>query len=467
MAPPSLSIPPSHFPQHIFNELSVAVRGPVCSRYSSEYVCSSMTKLLFMNMFHRFAERSRTFNGKLNSTSRIVVSPLDAEDVSTVVRFCTQHGLSLSVRAGGYGIAGWSVAGDVIVDLSMLKEVDIEAPKADAEGGKDWTRLADMPPPGSKGKGHVDAVPIKFSGVDIASTAAPLPSASQDTKAMQISTATAVKRRRGAHDDTPPDMDEERKRNRLGSYDAASQAVASFLRGPPLPYEAGEKPRDPPVDRGMLHGPASVEPGIPAEPEKEDEPHLPVLDANSRQVSTTLSSSTGSESGADHTSPSRSSIGTAATTPPSGSPDLPSTNTPTFRGAEPFGYITSGFTFTERPPVYSSAHPLGFVSGLSSGVSNVTAWRSSGQWGGVGVIPSVSTRGLGSIPSAFAFPSGATRHLGNLTPARPVHPHAYLTFGAGMLQKELDMYTADHPLEGISGVTGAQEDRLMPYHIPS
>ena len=53
------------------------------------------------------------------------------------------------------------------------------------------------------------------------------------------------------------------------------------------------------------------------------------------------------------------------------------------------------------------------------------------------------------------------------SPARPVHPHAYLTFGAGMRQKEIDMYSVENMLEGISGVTGNQQNGIVPYHIPT
>ena len=67
----------------------------------------------------RFFRRSMTFNGKLIPRPRLVVSPLDAEDVSTIIKFCTQHGLSPSVRAGGYAIAGWAVAGDIVIDLEV------------------------------------------------------------------------------------------------------------------------------------------------------------------------------------------------------------------------------------------------------------------------------------------------------------------------------------------------------------
>ncbi|CAK5281918.1 unnamed protein product [Mycena citricolor] len=44
------------------------------------------------------------------------------------------------------------------------------------------------------------------------------------------------------------------------------------------------------------------------------------------------------------------------------------------------------------------------------------------------------------------------------SPARPIHANAYVTFGAGMRQKEIDTFTANHPLEAHS--------RPIPYHVP-
>lgn len=63
--------------------------------------------------------------------------------------FCNTHSLSLSVKAGGYGTAGWAVAGQVIIDMHHLADMDIETPLAD--GG--FTSLQDMVPANSKGKG--------------------------------------------------------------------------------------------------------------------------------------------------------------------------------------------------------------------------------------------------------------------------------------------------------------------------
>jgi FAD/FMN-containing dehydrogenase len=69
--------------------------------------------------------------------------------------------------------------------------------------------------------------------------------------------------------------------------------------------------------------------------------------------------------------------------------------------------------------------------------------------------PSVST--LFANPSLPALPHGMVTH------AEPIHPHAYVTFGAGMRQKEIDRYTAANPLEATS-LSGMPT--FVPYHVP-
>ena len=50
-----------------------------------------------------------------------------------------------------------------------------------------------------------------------------------------------------------------------------------------------------------------------------------------------------------------------------------------------------------------------------------------------------------------------------LTHTQPLYPYVYVSFGAGMRQKEVDRFTAANPIKGtcISGVPG-----LVPYHVP-
>jgi hypothetical protein len=60
--------------------------------------------------------------------------------------------LSVCVKAGGYAVAGWAVAGDVVVDLCLLNHVDLEPPLTPAPPSADpmmhmgdWTPLRALP----------------------------------------------------------------------------------------------------------------------------------------------------------------------------------------------------------------------------------------------------------------------------------------------------------------------------------
>lgn len=95
--------------------------------------------------------------------------------------------------------------------------------------------------------------------------------------------------------------------------------------------------------------------------------------------------------------------------------------------ADPFGYLEEGF---------GNQHPA---------------------------IPSTS-RLAQSIPnSLFASPTFLNSSQNILTYAMPIHSQAYITFGAGMRQKDIDQFSAANPLEAfsLSGGCGA-----VPYYVP-
>ncbi|KAL4249591.1 hypothetical protein ABKN59_006146 [Abortiporus biennis] len=424
------------------DELAKLIRGPVFVRPDSEFI-----------------ERSRTFNGKLKSLATILVSPLDAQDIR------------------------------------RIREVDIEAPVPveGEEGVFTWTSLKDMPAPGSKGKGRAGTIKVstgKESNVVEGSTKATGGTLS-DTKP-EVPKVSSTKRRREddgcpASSDVPPIMDDAT----LRSYDNASQVIASFLRGPPLPPIPGETPREPPLNRPRLHSP---------EPESED-----ITDSSTLQILPTLDerqhsneSSTSSESHSDSRLGSSSRDRGTPTTTPSGSVDGDKMTVPPPSGlsADPFGYMSSPTT-SSRMPVYGGVNPLGPSSAstfpsfgtwsapLSSSSNIPGPGPSSAPWSSSGFgFTGPSSSGVSSFSpnppfhtallSSFPPPSMSMAHMfgiGNPNPpsqpARPIHSHAYVTFGAGMRQKEIDTYTAEHPLEGISCVTGMREDGVVPYHIPS
>ncbi|GJE98185.1 hypothetical protein PsYK624_144070 [Phanerochaete sordida] len=408
-----------------------------------------------------FAERSRTFNGKLSPNHRLVVSPLDAQDVSAIVIFCAAKGLSPSIRAGGYGIAGWAVAGDIVVDMSLMREMAMEPPQTAADGTHSWTRLKDMPPASSLGSGRVG-----FQGK-------PEVMAVVGTTVPQVERPSAKRRREdvspveGPSTDARPIADAQ-----LRHYDEASHAVASFLRGPPLPPEEGEVARQPPTNKRRID-----------EPERNDDiPPLAIPPLTERQRSGESSASSANpSSGSSMSTDGRTlSTSTAATSPtetpvdsdpaPAPPPGLAATS-----HVHDFVPSTTARTASQDPFGYLSSGPAAPVPTVYSGLRTFNPPSGPVNMFGRPVVPGVPGNPFASLPplpggmpgmsmTGFAPPHAGA--LAGMGPARPVHTHAYVTVGAGMRQKEIDMYSAENPLPGVSPVSGATEDGLVPYHVP-
>ncbi|KAI0701004.1 hypothetical protein C8T65DRAFT_709583 [Cerioporus squamosus] len=489
-------------PKALIDELRASVKGDVLSPTDPQYPA-----------------RAKTFNGKLKPLSRLLVSPLDAHDASAVVKFCVKHGLSPSVRAGGYGIAGWCVAGDVIIDMSKIRDIDVEPPLQAEEGTQDWTPMRDMPAPGSKGKARAQAIRV---------VAAPPPIAESAGRPDHRTAISTGKRRR---EDRSPSADTEEYTSIMGTgyYDNASHAVASFLRGPPLPPIPGEVSRQlpthqPPAQRPRLHSPdpeSAIETDLPrtelAPRERAlDRAHAtaavpPAMAEGTRQISSGSTDSSGSGSG--FSSQSADTTATSATTmmsPMLGDSDSDK-DADTAPRPDPFSYLSGGGAHSAIPMASSGAGVGVGVSALpaflppslnvstDSSSSGVTAWNPAMGFNMSGVLgsspfsmppmsstssmappsmpsvmsgqPFLSTPGMLGASHAFAQALQAAHHstsghLGTMPHARPVHPHAYVTFGAGVNQKEVDIYTADNPLDGVDPVTGEPRGAAVPYHIP-
>ena len=299
--------------------------------------------------------------------------------------------MSPSVKAGGYGTGGWSIGGDIIIDVSKLTEVDIEVPKEDGS----FTSLRDVAPANSKGK---------------------------KPQAPSASGINPGKRRR------------EEDAN-LRDYTSASHAVARFLLGPPLP----------PIN--ALEGPSpSVRRRIEA-PESSDTPSH----TSSSTRGLTLDSSSSSNSGFNSRDQSAVTVGTTpsdnviittfAAVPSANTNEL--SDAPVARlgsntgSSNPFGYLETRNNFPSAPP------PTSLQSNYNPSLAT-TAW-SPGY--GSSFVDSIGQFGQMQIPAQ----------------AEPIHPHAYVTFGAGMRQKEIDTFTAQHRLEARY-LTGDGDG--IPYHVP-
>ncbi|KAF9011582.1 hypothetical protein BDZ89DRAFT_1077652 [Hymenopellis radicata] len=332
---------------HLHAELASAVKGPVYLREAPSD-CA------------RFPEFTTMFNGNVTTAAKAVVLPVDAKDVSSIVTFCLKHSLSPSVKAGGFGVAGWAVGGDIVIDLCRIADTDIEVPAADGS----YTGLADMCPPGSKGK--------------------------------QV---TNGKRRR-----------EDEERPVLGRYHLASAAVQNFLKPSALRRRIDQDGSSVPSERA----PSPPHIGDPGQSRSFDVPPS--------------SASASSLSPLSVSPPTSASTGAAGPSSIHNPPPAPSRlYAATQSDGDPFGYISSG------------PAPVQDVIANYPPSSAITSWSSG--------VP---------LPNPFAM----GQHYGAPT---PIHPHVYVTFGSGMRQKQIDIFTSENPVEAKS-VSGGHA--TIPYHVP-
>lgn len=77
-----------------------------------------------------FDAAATIYNGAVQCKGHAVVQPRNAEHVSKTVKYCRQHDLVLSVKAGGTGVHGRSIAGHVVLDMALLQDVAVDMPGA-------------------------------------------------------------------------------------------------------------------------------------------------------------------------------------------------------------------------------------------------------------------------------------------------------------------------------------------------
>ncbi|KAF9486078.1 hypothetical protein BDN70DRAFT_870593 [Pholiota conissans] len=358
-------------PNELYEELGSSCRGPVYRREETG-----------------FLDYSTIFNGNVVSAAKAVVCPLDAEDVSKIVLFCTKHSLSPSVKAGGYGTAGWAIGGDIIIDLSKLVEVDIEVPKADGS----FTSLRDVASANSKGK---TAVPNAAS--------------------------SSSKRRR--EEDT-----------NLRQYDNASQTVAAFLRGPTLSDTQPDGPS--PSVRRRLDAPteSAYSSSTSTAPRLSMSQSMSPSDSGGSRGSQSQTTSTPATSPSPTVMNSESISSTVTT----GRNAESSTSGPA--NSNPFGYL-------DTPSNFPPASPPAALQSTFNSAPLVTSWGPGPNSIFANAPVNFSNFGQVAVPAQ----------------AEPIYPHAFVTFGAGMRQKEIDTFTAKEKLEARY-VTGGGDG--IPYHVP-
>lgn len=210
----------------------------------------------------------------------------------------------------------------------------------------------------------------------------------------------------------------------LRTYDTASGAVAVFLKGPP------RSALPPPSLKRRLNEPS-------------ESLHV-VASSSDRTVQATANgngSVTVPETANDTSSPS---LPSSPASRSNGGNDGPASDAPVAASsgapfnADPFGYL-------------DNRNHNGFSGGRMNFHS--TSRTLYGSWA---PGPSSAGSSVAITTAPAAMPPIPSR-------TQAIHAHAYVTFGAGMRQKEIDLYTASHPLKARA-VSGGQD--TVPYHVP-
>ena len=115
---------------------------------------------------------------------------------------------------------------------------------------------------------------------------------------------------------------------------------------------------------------------------------------------------------------------------------------PATSNADPFGYM-------DTTPATTSSSSFTMPSRNSSLLSNLPAWQP---------IPQTHTSDRPPLNNPLH-----SSQLPLRVEVEPMYPHAFVTFGAGMRQKEIDTFTAEHKLEACY-LTGHGDG--IPYHVP-
>ena len=89
----------------------------------------------------RYDEARALFNAMIDKRPALIAQCTTAEDVAAAIGFAREHDLSLAVHGGGHNGAGLgSVDEGVVIDLSPMKSVDVDAPTGTVRvgGGCVW-----------------------------------------------------------------------------------------------------------------------------------------------------------------------------------------------------------------------------------------------------------------------------------------------------------------------------------------
>jgi hypothetical protein len=94
-----------------------------------------------------YDEARRTWNAAVTRRPAVIVRCESTSDVQSSVRAATTCGLSLSVRGGGHDWAGRALQGDLVVDLTRMRHVNVEGRVATVGGGATSMEVAEAAHP--------------------------------------------------------------------------------------------------------------------------------------------------------------------------------------------------------------------------------------------------------------------------------------------------------------------------------
>ncbi|KAH7334971.1 hypothetical protein B0J17DRAFT_720504 [Rhizoctonia solani] len=441
----------------LLDELRGAVKGAVYRREDSGFV-----------------RHSQLFNAVICSPAQILVRPLDAYDVSEVVKFCRKHGLSPSAKSGGYGTHGWAVEGDVIIDMRLISQIKIERP---SQSSPEWESMRESP--------HV-----RVTDPDTVRGSARVPSAAAFATMYPTMYPTDTLGPPPIHDP----FTESRRRS-------ADEAFHNIMVTPASMQVDGEEPSaeidaDRPTRKLRVSSPASAQPSTGSAglntPPTTNSPHTPSEGINARLPTLPNKSqgpATPGEVARDET-----------LLPPTADRPIVGFDMRGFVGRDP-GYwdtvwsqeVAEGIAIEsagatallsaandarstlpltsspspDPPPVRStapaSARPFDFAEPTTTQV-NAHANPHGNPTGSSGALfPGLTVADGASGPFQFgrsnsdtpslesqpSQPDGPTVTHVPYEPRAPV-PYTYVTFGAGASQKDVNAFCASHPLDTVA-----------------
>lgn len=317
---------------------------------------------------------------------------------------------------------------------------------------REYVSLRDQLSPTDKGKGKAKQPPVQtVSASDIQVT---------DVAA---ATSTTLKRRREAEEAE----DEEEKaayEARLRTYNPAAPRVASFLDGPPLAPEPGVSRRLPPQDYRAPRLSASNSAGSEAD--------SPPVDTDGQRPSENLTSPPVDSRGPfDHMNLAGESSSADAPRP---TPWFPSR-------VRPFDYLSAAGSSedtgsVQHPTYQQTVHTPGGLASFPTFSSNTPF--SGPAFPSLDIPDNLPRSSAQPVGESCSFPASASslfspypqmdwenHSLHHRSQLEPRYPHVYVSFGAGVLQKEIDLYTADNPVEAKEAANGMAG--LIPYHVPT